>query len=100
MAKKVTSPKVGKFVYRPYGAQNPGKIKKILPKGTPLTKGTLDYGTIKIPIRSNSPVEVAWIDGTTTIEDAEHLSDFDALIADHQKKLNTHTSKLPALQKL
>lgn len=102
MAKKVNNPTVGLYVYRPYQAQNPGKIKKILPKGTQLTSNSINLGGgINVPLPPmGKPVEVAWLDGTTTIEDSFHLSDFDALIKDHKKKLNTHTSKLKALGSL
>lgn len=84
MAQKINAPKVDMYVYMPYGANKPGKIKKILAGNK----------------SQFCQVEVAWVDGSITTEEAYHLSDFNALIADHQKKLNTHTSKLPILQAL
>lgn len=105
MAKHVSNPIVGMYVYRPYEAQNPGKIKQLLPPNTPLTNPSIVLGTgafggpnISIPnMVVGVPVEVAWYDGTTSVEDSHILNDFDALIADHKKKLGTHTSKLKKL---
>jgi len=76
--------KAGSFVYMPYLPQNPGKI---------ISLNTPDkYG--------NRSVNVKWLDGKTSQHKAYNLKSFDALIADHKKKLKTHTSKLPALKKL
>lgn len=104
MAMKIITPHVGMYVYVPYGATNPGKIKQLLPQNTPLTNpNTLNFGSAFGSVSigtTGTPVEVAWHSGKVTIEDSFHLSDFNALIADHQKKLNTHTSKIPRLQSL
>lgn len=98
MAKQLINPKVGSLVYKPYEPNNPGKVKKVLNPNTSLTNPNiiLPSGHL-ISIKTQLPVEVAWFNGGITIEASEHLHDFDALIAEHQKKLNTHTSKLPQL---
>jgi len=78
---------VGDYVYEAYLPQTPGVVKDIKKV---LIKGTLeDY-----------EVTVHFVNGTTKVVTDLILRDFNQLIADHQKKLNTHTSKLPLLAKL
>jgi hypothetical protein len=45
-------------------------------------------------------VRVQWIDGSVQETDTCSLKDFDALIADHQKKLSTHLAALKKLETL
>jgi len=45
-------------------------------------------------------VYVQWSDHRVACESVLGLRDFDALIADHQKKLNTHLATLKKLEEL
>ena len=79
--------KAGDYVYEPYLPNNPGKVLSV--KHTANAIGFKFY-----------EVEVKWLNGGTTKCEDFTLKDFNKLIADHRKKLNTHTSKLLALEKL
>jgi hypothetical protein len=89
MSKQVTNPVVGMFVYRAYEATKPGKVIGIIPQTTPKTPGYCE-----------DDLDIKWLDGRVHRYKACSLNDFEALINEHRKKLKTHTSKLPALQKL
>jgi hypothetical protein len=78
-----TSNLIGKLVYTAFRAQCPGKIIK-----------ELSISESRYPTRN---VLVKFIDGTESEMSCIYLKDFDALIADHEKKLSTHKSKLAAL---
>jgi hypothetical protein len=45
-------------------------------------------------------LRIRWLGGETTHHSSGHLNDFDALIADHQKKLATHLKTLEKLKAL
>ena len=79
MAYCVNDPKVGQHVYR---------------HGLPLKAGTI------IEVYLYGSVRILWVSGETTLEWTLELRDFDALIADHQKKLNTHLQTLKKLEEL
>ncbi len=71
---------VGDYVYRAFQPQKPGKVARIAQERP--------YFNL---------VEIKWISGETTVTDEGGLRDFNGLIADHEKKLQTHKSKLPKL---
>ena len=80
MAHTVTyNPKVGQRVYQAYSPQRAGVITAILP---PLDKPVF---AVSFP-----NVEVTWLDGSKTTQNTVGLRDFDSLITDHVKKLDTH----------
>ena len=92
---------VGDFVYEPYSPQRPGKVMRIVGAGS--TTIDIDGGVGTIPplvLSSNDYVEVKFLNGKTKQISMMHLADFNALIADHQKKLQTHQSKLSKLAAL
>lgn len=68
---------VGRRVYKPYAPTQAGIIRSEEPSGT---------------------LTVKWLDGTTEIVSKRGLNDFDSLIEDHKKKLNTHLRTLAKLQ--
>ncbi len=75
MAYTINNPKVGQYVYKGFRPLNPGIIRTIDGK---------DFGG------HFDCVHVQWLSGLITAETTNGLNDFDALIADHRKKLNTH----------
>ncbi len=81
---------VGDYVYKPYTPQTPGKITAIQRKVCAGHQGGyVEYlATVK------------WLNSTTSVVNCLHLSSFTRLIKDHEKKLKTHTTKLPLLAKL
>lgn len=83
--------KVGDFVYQPYSPQKAGKVIKTEIKSKRFPNGNSEdylYVTVK------------FLDGTVKELWELHLNDFNQLIADHEKKLQTHRSKLVKLQQL
>jgi hypothetical protein len=78
---------IGKNVYLPFKPNIPGKI-------------------ISVSVENNQHIgqmlvaEVKFINDSIYKHEVWHLNDFDALIADHQKKLKTHTDKLAILASL
>ncbi len=89
---------VGDYVYEPYAPQNLGKVMKLV--GAGITKIDIGGSISPLVYRSNDYVEIKFLNGKIKQISMSHLADFNALIADHQKKLQTHTSKLPILAKL
>jgi hypothetical protein len=83
----VNDPKVGDFVYRHCYPQKPGIIRAVLGK---------DFGEYFVCVR------VQWLGGEPEgrIESTDSLKDFNALIADHRKKLTTHETSLMRLKSL
>jgi hypothetical protein len=89
MTTRIDTPVIGQFVYEPFSPQKVGIIRSITSK--------------KVNRISSFFVSVEWVTpkGVRTIEknvDSNHLNDFDSLIADHQKKLNTHLASKKRLQ--
>jgi len=86
MAKKLQNPKVGDYVYKPFAPSMAGKI----------------IGCVKLAgaFPGDCSVTVKWLNGTVTTETSWHLQDFNGLIAEHQKRLATHTKTLERLEKL
>jgi hypothetical protein len=82
-------PEVGDFVYKAYTPQSAGKVIRII-------EGQMRTTTFKEP----PGAEIKWINGTTTIENVLSLRDFRSLIADHEKKLETHKKTLSKLEDL
>jgi hypothetical protein len=80
MARTVSyNPTVGQRVYQAYSPQRAGIITSIIPPGQkPIFAGSFPY------------VEVTWLDGTKTESNTLGLRDFDSLLEDHKKKLQTH----------
>jgi hypothetical protein len=83
MAICVNVPKVWQTVYKHGTPQKPGVIMSVD------SKKSKDF-----------MVHVKWLDGSITSEFTCGLKDFGALIADHQKKLNTHQHNLRKLKAL
>lgn len=86
-------PEIGDFVYKAFRPQTPGKAIEIIEGPTHVA------GTGKI-WKEADRVRIKWINGEITIENSLFLKDFRALIADHEKKLATHRSKLAKLESL
>jgi hypothetical protein len=83
MAKTAYLPRVGQRVYKCYRPTNPGVIREVIPQETIQTPA----GQTHTP---TPHVRVFWLDGTVTTGSSLGLMDFDALIDDHHKKLDTH----------
>ena len=79
MATCVNNLKVGQHVYRHGLPLNAGTIVEVYP-----------YGAVK----------VLWSNGDALSEWTLGLRDFDALIADHEKKLSTHRATLAKLEQM
>jgi hypothetical protein len=86
-------PEVGDFVYKAYTPQTAGKVIRII-EGQMRT--ALNGNTFKEPPKA----EIKWLNGTTTILSVLSLQDFRGLIADHEKKLETHRKTLSRLEEL
>ena len=69
----VQIPAVGQLVYKSSSPQKPGKIDVVI------SEREFDY-----------LVKVTWVDKTFSNESTMILMDFDSLIKDHQKKLDSH----------
>lgn len=80
---------VGKRVYRPYSPAQAGVIMKVYDRSTE------SYLYTPPPL-----VWVKWVDGSEGMISSLGLNDFDALIEDHQKKLNMHLATLTKLEAL
>ena len=85
---------VGDFVYRAFKPQTPGKVVAVIDGGTKSNPAT--GKTWKVPNRA----EVKWLNGKVEMVDMLVLQSFYKLIADHEKKLETHKSKLLKLLEL
>ena len=86
--------KAGDFVYKAYQPQTPGKVIRVMDGEM---KHDMATGkTWKTPDRA----EVKWINGKTEIVSVLSLQNFRQLIADHEKKQETHKSKLTRLEDL
>jgi hypothetical protein len=85
MAIVVNEPRVGQRVYKHARPQVAGVIKKVL--------GLRDHAT-------TWRVRVKWLNGSEEELDSWNLKDFDALIADHEKKLQTHLATKKKLEAL
>jgi len=56
---------------------------------------------IVISRTSHKLVKIKWLDGTVTEEDvAAGIKSYDALLADHQKKAQTHETNIAKLKKM
>lgn len=81
---------IGRYVYRPFRPQAPGKIiayagkRKIMP-GAPRT---VDFVTVK------------YLGGVIETLPLSSLNDFESLIADHRKKLEGHEKKFARLKEM
>jgi hypothetical protein len=89
MATCVNEPKIGQYVYKHCCPQNPGIIVSVDGK---------DFGGYF------TCVHVRWLTSKpgqeVTAETTAGLKDFEALIADHRKKLNTHEANYRRLNTL
>jgi ribosomal protein L7/L12 len=81
----VNDPKVGDYVYRACKPLRPGIIRTVDGK---------DFGGYF------TCIHVQWLDGQVSAETTAGLKDFNALIADHRKKLATHETSLMRLKSL
>ena len=84
MANRLNSNKelMGAFVYQPFLPNNPGVVIKVEDSGRPDTK----------------LLTVKWLNGLVSQHADHRLNDFQGLIDDHRKKLNTHENKLQLLK--
>lgn len=80
---------VGVAVYQAFVPQKPGVIIEFV--------GMRQYGP---NLRAFPVVRVVWINGTQIDVDMGRLNDFDALIADHAKKLRGHKASRLKLFKI
>jgi len=80
---------IGKLVYEAFSPQKPAKIIAEVSRRAVLKIGS--------PERH---VQVKFLDGKVKEVPLSFLNDFEALISDHRKKLETHTSKLELLKSL
>ncbi len=88
-------PDVGDFVYVAYTPQSPGKVVRII-EGVVRTARD---GSGR-QYRDAPTAEIKWLKGGTTIISVLGLRDFRSLIADHEKKLDTHRKTLSRLESL
>ena len=85
MAKICRDAKVGDFVYKPYSPNKAGKVVKV-------QEGDHQCDPL---------LTIKWLDGTTTEDLIEwRVSDFEALLEDHKKKVRTHQATLKKLEEL
>lgn len=80
---------VGKLVYKPY---NPARCGKVIQDC-----GMYRHGKGLLPFRL---VEVCWLKGDTTIEEINHLQDFEELVAEHKRKYERHSATIERLRKI
>lgn len=85
--------KVGDYVYKAYTPQRAGKVTKI-------TEGMDKINREGRPYKTESMVEVKWVDGKRSIHGILILRCFKSLIEDHEKKLKSHKDMLSRLEKL
>lgn len=83
MAKTVQKPFVGQRVYQIGSPQKAGIIVSFISVG-----------------KYFDDVKVLWLNGTTEAVSTSWVRDFDSLIADHLKKLDTHLDRKKKLDKL
>jgi hypothetical protein len=93
MAIKVNKPEVGTLVYLPFSPVTIGVITELREVANPLPRN---------PDHKDTEAWVTWLNGKLKggvwHGFSWRLSDFDALIADHEKKLATHrANRLKAL---
>lgn len=74
---------IGRRVYKIYRPSIAGVVREVTSRGA-----------------FENQIKVAWIDGSTSVESEFDLKDFDALIADHEKKLATHRATLEKIKSL
>jgi hypothetical protein len=84
MAKTIQEPKLGQFVYR---------------TGQPLNAGRV-VGTVEEFKTGTQRALVYWLAGNVETVNLTSLRDLQALIDDHQKKLDTHKSTLEKLKNM
>ena len=81
----IIDPKVGEFVYRPFCTSQNGKI--------------ISVGD-HIDMWPGTAVTVKWSTGKITEENCGNLKDLEQLIADHERKINTHKKRIKVLEAL
>lgn len=86
MARVAGEPRVGQRVYRFGKPLRPGIIQEV-------------YGLSANSV-SFKDVKVKWLDGVVEVRTSNGLQDFDALIEDHRRKLETHLKTLKKLESL
>ena len=84
---------VGDFVYKAFKPQTPGKVVRVI-------EGEMRTDFRGRPYRESAKAEVCWLNGTTSIVSMLNIRSFRELIADHERKLETHRSKLERLEAL
>lgn len=95
MAKRANKAYVGMRVYAPFAPQRAGIVTHVGDEIIIKWAGKPNYHT------GNHYITVRWLTGESTENMSDsHVNDFDALIADHQKKLATHTVTLDRLKEL
>ncbi len=84
---------VGDLVYKSYTPQKAGKVIRTI-------EGQMRTAMNGRTWREPDKVEIKWLNGTTSIVSVLGLRDFRDLIADHEKKLDTHRRTLGKLEAL
>lgn len=82
---------------KPIYQATPGQL--VYEVGCPKRAGIV-ISNNNIPGKYFGLATVKWVDGITTTIKCQCLNDFQALIDDHKKKLNTHLATLTKLQAL
>jgi hypothetical protein len=92
--------KVGDYVYEPYRPQKPAKVIANLGDAFVFNGKRSFLNESWNSAGVTSLLEIKFLNGTTKKCLSIYLLSFKALIADHEKKLNTHKSKLKDLANL
>jgi hypothetical protein len=86
---------VGRKVYLVFRPLNAGVIIEVLPQAT---RTVNSVGGNEYTYTPPPNARVRWLNGTVTEVPSGALSDFDALIQDHEKKLSTHLATRAKLE--
>jgi hypothetical protein len=83
---------VGQLVYQSYAPQKAGKVTAVHPESEATLTAQVGYATVE--------ATVLWHNGKTSRVSIFGLSDFRALVADHERKLENHRRMLKKLEAL
>lgn len=78
---------IGDYVYESYKPLNPGKVIRTISDTTHTEEDPSIQGGITF---HENILEVKFLNGETKLINTMHLADFQELIDDHKKKLQTH----------